>query len=83
MIDDSLYNQRDEYFDDIQAGDLVYYQGLKGEVKQGWAKVLDHPFHVWHIQTDHQQQLVAVIEDDNYLGHINRNQLNGLKGLEA
>lgn len=78
MVDSRLYDQRDEYFDDIQAGDLVYYQDSKGGVKQGWARVLDHPFHVWHIQTDHQQQLVAVIEDDNYLGHVSVKTLKGL-----
>ena len=78
MIDDNLYNQRDEFFDDIQEGDLVYYQDTKGGVKQGWARELDHPTHVWLIQTDHRQELVCVLEDDNYLGHISRNQLTGV-----
>ena len=78
MIDDSLYNQRDEFFDDIQEGDMVYYQDSKNRVRQGWARVLDYPTHVWLIQTDHRQELVCVLEDDNYLGHISRNQLTGV-----
>jgi hypothetical protein len=78
MIDSRLYDQRDEFFDDIQEGDMVYYQDSKNRVRQGWARVLDHTFWAWHVQTDGVSELVCVIEDGNYLGHISRNQLTGV-----
>ena len=76
MIDDSLYNQRDEYFADIQAGDLVFLQADDGSEITGIA--VERSWVGWMLAGG-----VEVIEDENYLGHIGRNQLTGLKGLAA
>ena len=37
MIDDRLYEQRDEFFADIQAGDLVFLQADDGSEISGIA----------------------------------------------
>jgi len=82
MIDGRLYDQRDEYFDDIQPGALVYYQGPQGEVLTGFARA--RTVGGWQVCGDRKKDAPAIIHEwDNYLGHINRNQLNGLKGLAA
>ena len=82
MIDDSLYNQRDEYFADIQAGDLVYYRDHTDEVVSGFARA--RTVGGWQVCGDRKKDLPAIVHEmSNYLGHINRKQLTGLKGLAA
>ena len=82
MIDDRLYDQRDEYFADIQQGDLVYYQDHKGEVVTGFARA--RTVGGWQVCGDRKKDLPAIVHEmSNYLGHISRNQFNELKGLAA
>jgi hypothetical protein len=71
MIDDSLYNQRDEFFADIQLGDLVFCQADDGSEISGVAQ--ERTIMGWILEGG-----LEVMEYDNYLGHISRNQLTGV-----
>lgn len=71
MIDDSLYNQRDEFFLDIQKGDLVFLQADDGSEIAGIA--VERSIMGWMLEGG-----VEVTEYDNYLGHISRSQLTGM-----
>ena len=71
MIDGRLYDQRDEFFADIQAGDLVFIQADDGSEISGIAR--ERSWVGWMIEGGQE-----VIEDENYLGHISRNQLTGV-----
>jgi hypothetical protein len=66
MIDDNLYNQRDEFFLDIQLGDLVFCQADDGSEISGIA--VERSIMGW---------MLEVMEYDNYLGHISLGQLTG------
>jgi hypothetical protein len=70
MIDDNLYNQRDEFFLDIAKGDLVFLQADDGSEISGIA--VERSIQGWMLKGG-----VEVTEYDNYLGHISRNQLIG------
>lgn len=71
MIDDSLYNQRDEFFLDIQAGDLVFLQADDGSEISGIAQ--ERSIMGWWLEGG-----VEVMEYHNYLGHISRDRLTGM-----
>lgn len=71
MIDSRLYDQRDEYFDDIQAGDLVFLQADDGSEITGIAQ--ERSWMGWILDGGQE-----VIEDDNYLGHVSVKTLKGL-----
>ena len=71
MIDDNLYNQRDEFFLDIQKGDLVFLQADDGSEIAGIA--VERSIMGWMLEGG-----VEVTEYDNYLGHVSRNQLTGM-----
>ena len=71
MIDSRLSDQRDEFFADIQAGDLVFLQADDGSEISGIA--VERSFVGWMLKGG-----VEVIEYENYLGHISRNQLTGI-----
>jgi hypothetical protein len=71
MIDDNLYNQRDEFFLDIQKGDLVFCQADDGSEISGVAQ--ERTIMGWILEGG-----LEVMEYDNYLGHISRNQLTGV-----
>ena len=70
MIDERLSNQRDEFFADIQAGDLVFLQADDGSEISGIA--VERSFVGWMLKGG-----VEVIEYENYLGHISFGQLIG------
>ena len=70
MIDDNLYNQRDEFFLDIQKGDLVFLQADDGSKISGIA--VERSIMGWMLEGG-----VEVMEYDNYLGHISPSQLTG------
>jgi hypothetical protein len=70
MIDDRLYDQRDEFFADIQAGDLVFLQADDGSEITGVAQ--ERTIMGWILEGG-----LEVMEYDNYLGHISKNQLTG------
>ena len=71
MIDDNLYNQRDEFFLDIEKGDLVFLQADDGSEIAGIA--VERSIMGWMLEGG-----VEVTEYDNYLGHISRSQLTGM-----
>lgn len=71
MVDGRLYDQRDEFFADIQAGDLVFLQADDGSEISGIAQ--ERSWVGWILEGGQE-----VIEDENYLGHISRNQLTGV-----
>jgi hypothetical protein len=71
MIDDRLSDQRDEFFLDIQKGDLVFLQADDGSEIAGVA--VERSIMGWMLEGG-----VEVTEYDNYLGHVSRNQLTGL-----
>ena len=71
MIDGRLYDQRDEFFADIQAGDLVFIQADDGSEISGIA--VERSWVGWIVKGGQE-----VIEDENYLGHTSRNQLTGV-----
>ena len=71
MIDGRLYDQRDEFFADIQAGDLVFLQADDGGETAG--RAVERSWMGWIVEGGQE-----VIEDENYLGHISRNQLTGM-----
>ena len=71
MIDDRLSDQRDEFFLDIQKGDLVFLQADDGSEIAGIA--VERSIMGWIVEGG-----VEVTEYDNYLGHVSRNQLTGL-----
>jgi len=70
MIDDRLSDQRDEFFLDIQKGDLVFLQADDGSEIAGIA--VERSIMGWMLEGG-----VEVTEYDNYLGHVSRNQLTG------
>ena len=70
MIDDRLSDQRDEFFADIQSGDLVFLQADDGSEISGIA--VERSFVGWMLKGG-----VEVIEYENYLGHISFGQLIG------
>lgn len=70
MIDDRLYDQRDEFFADIQAGDLVFLQADDGSEISGIA--VERSFVGWMLKGGQE-----VIEDENYLGHVSLGHLLG------
>ena len=70
MVDGRLYDQRDEFFADIQAGDLVFLQADDGSETSGIAQ--ERSWVGWILEGGQE-----VIEDENYLGHVNKNQLLG------
>jgi len=65
MIDDRLNDQRDEFFADIQAGDLVFLQADDGSEIAGIA--VERSFMGWIVEGGEE-----VIEDENYLGHVSK-----------
>ncbi len=71
MIDDRLSDQRDEFFLDIQKGDLVFLQADDGSEIAGIA--VERSIMGWIVEGG-----VEVTEYDNYLGHVSRNQLTGI-----
>jgi len=71
MIDDRLSDQRDEFFLDIQKGDLVFLQADDGSEIAGIA--VERSIMGWMLEGG-----VEVTEYDNYLGHVSRNQLTGM-----
>jgi len=71
MIDDRLSDQRDEFFLDIQKGDLVFLQADDGSEIAGIA--VERSIMGWMLEGG-----VEVTEYDNYLGHVSRSQLTGL-----
>ena len=71
MIDDRLSDQRDEFFLDIQKGDLVFLQADDGSEIAGIA--VERSIMGWIVEGG-----VEVTEYDNYLGHVSRNQLTGM-----
>jgi hypothetical protein len=71
MIDDNLYNQRDEFFLDIQKGDLVFCQADDGSEISGIA--VERSIMGWMLEGG-----VEVTEYDNYLGHVSLTQLTGV-----
>jgi hypothetical protein len=71
MIDSKLSDQRDEFFADIQEGDLVFCQADDGSEISGVAQ--ERTIMGWILEGG-----LEVMEYDNYLGHISRNQLTGV-----
>lgn len=71
MIDDRLSDQRDEFFLDIQKGDLVFLQADDGSEIAGIA--VERSIMGWIVEGG-----VEVMEYDNYLGHISRDSLTGV-----
>lgn len=71
MIDETLSSHRDEFFLDIQAGDLVFLQADDGSEISGIA--CERSIMGWCLEGG-----VEVMEYDNYLGHISRAQLTGV-----
>jgi hypothetical protein len=71
MIDDRLSDQRDEFFLDIQKGDLVFLQADDGSEIAGIA--VERSIMGWMLEGG-----VEVTEYDNYLGHVSKSQLTGL-----
>jgi hypothetical protein len=71
MIDSRLYDQRDEFFADIQTGDLVFCQADDGSEISGIA--VERSWVGWMLKDG-----VEVIEYENYLGHISLDQLTGV-----
>ena len=71
MIDSRLGDQRDEFFADIQTGDLVFCQADDGSEISGIA--VERSWVGWILEGG-----LEVMEYDNYLGHISRNQLTGV-----
>ena len=70
MLDEILNDQRDEFFADIQAGDLVFLQADDGSEIAGIA--VERSWVGWMLKGG-----VEVIEYENYLGHISLGQLIG------
>jgi len=70
MVDGTLNDLRDEFFADIEAGDLVFLQADDGSETNGIAR--ERSWMGWML-ADGQE----VIEDENYLGHISRKQMTG------
>jgi hypothetical protein len=70
MIDNRLSDQRNEFFLDIQKGDLVFLQADDGSEIAGIAQ--ERSIMGWMLEGG-----VEVTEYDNYLGHVSRNQLTG------
>ena len=70
MLDEILNDQRDEFFADIQAGDLVFLQADDGSEISGIA--VERSWVGWMLEGG-----VEVTEYENYLGHISLSQLIG------
>ena len=71
MIDETLMDQRDEFFLDIAKGDLVFLQADDGSEISGIA--VERSIMGWMLKGGQE-----VIEDENYLGHISLNHLTGV-----
>ena len=71
MLDEILNDQRDEFFADIQAGDLVFLQADDGSEIAGIA--VERSWVGWMLEGGQE-----VIEDENYLGHVSLGQLTGV-----
>ena len=71
MLDEILNDQRDEFFADIQAGDLVFLQADDGSEIAGIA--VERSWVGWMLKGGQE-----VIEDENYLGHVSLGQLTGV-----
>ena len=71
MLDEILNDQRDEFFADIQAGDLVFLQADDGSEIAGIA--VERSWVGWIVEGGQE-----VIEDENYLGHVGLGQLTGV-----
>ena len=71
MLDEILNDQRDEFFADIQAGDLVFLQADDGSEISGIA--VERSWVGWIVEGGQE-----VIEDENYLGHVSLGQLTGV-----
>ena len=71
MLDEILNDQRDEFFADIQAGDLVFLQADDGSEISGIA--VERSWVGWMLKGGQE-----VIEDENYLGHVSLGQLTGV-----
>ncbi len=71
MIDERLSDQRDEFFLDIAKGDLVFLQADDGSEISGIA--VERSIMGWMLKGG-----VEVTEDENYLGHVSKNQLTGV-----
>ena len=71
MIDEILNDQRDEFFLDIAKGDLVFLQADDGSEISGIA--VERSIMGWMLADG-----VEVTEDENYLGHVSKNQLTGV-----
>jgi hypothetical protein len=71
MIDEIFNDQRDEFFLDIQKGDLVFLQADDGSEISGIA--VERSIMGWMLEGG-----VEVTEYDNYLGHVSKSQLTGL-----
>ena len=71
MLDEILNDQRDEFFADIQAGDLVFLQADDGSEISGIA--VERSWVGWMLEGGQE-----VIEDENYLGHVSLGQLTGV-----
>ena len=71
MLDEILNDQRDEFFADIQAGDLVFLQADDGSEIAGIA--VERSWVGWIVEGGQE-----VIEDENYLGHVSLGQLTGV-----
>ncbi len=68
MVDGTLNDHRDEYFAEIQKGDLVFLQADDGSELSGIA--IERSLAGWIVEGGNE-----VIEDENYLGHVSRNFL--------
>jgi hypothetical protein len=71
MIDETLKDQRDEFFLDIAKGDLVFLQADDGSEISGIA--VERSIQGWMLKGG-----VEVTEYDNYLGHVSLTQLTGV-----
>jgi hypothetical protein len=71
MIDGTLYENRDEFFSDLQAGDLVFLQADDGSEASGIA--MKRSWLGWVLDGGQE-----VIEDENYLGHVSHKHLTGV-----
>jgi len=76
MVDSTLMDLRDEFFADIQVGDLVFYRDHEGQEVSGWART--RTVGGWCVWGDHDKDSPAIVHElENYLGHISRKQMSG------
>ena len=61
---------QDEYFDDIRAGDTVYYQNAQGQTHKGRAVMRGPDGWVISVKGRHPWSTCQVVNEGyNYLGH--------------